>query len=68
MTVRARLVLAWEPRVKTVRSHLSTNDLAELAATSARPAGLPPPPRLSPAPPSTAPSPAATWRLMQKLP
>ncbi|MFZ0875237.1 MAG: IS481 family transposase, partial [Pseudonocardiaceae bacterium] len=29
-------------RVKTVRSHLSSNDLAALAATGARPAGPPP--------------------------
>lgn len=38
-------------RVKTVRSHLSTNDLAALAATGGRPAGPPP---LPPAQPGTA--------------
>ena len=38
-------------RVKTVRSHLSVNDLAALAATGGRPAGPPP---LPPAEPGTA--------------
>jgi hypothetical protein len=38
-------------RVKTVRSHLSTADLARLAADGARPAGPPP---LPPAEPGTA--------------
>jgi transposase InsO family protein len=35
-------------RVKSVRSHLSTADLAKLAATGARPAGLPPLPKAEP--------------------
>jgi transposase InsO family protein len=35
-------------RVKTVRSHLSANDLARLAATGARPAGAPPLPPAEP--------------------
>jgi hypothetical protein len=54
-------------RVKTVRSHLSVNDLAALAAHGGRPAGPPPlPPPLPPAEPGAAVAAVEVDRIVNK--